>query len=220
MRWSALTAIRIRHHASPRRVSHVAATTFARRQSRITVSAETFRTDAVSSTLSRRKTEVRRRGFSARRTSPAPPARRRAPRNPDVGSSVTTSASSKVTFYIAAALLVSPRARVVDKDVAHDAGGHCEEMCAVLPCDVLCVHPPQIRLVHKRGGLQTVPNALVTHVLPRDTMEFVVDERSQLLERLFVALPPFQQQSGNFRGTVRNTAILSPILLQLWNTAA
>ena len=88
----------------------------------------------------RRRTASRSRGSSARRTSPAPRAHRRARRSPCAGSSVTTSASSKVTLRrVAAALLIVPRARVVHEDAAHHPRGHGEEMRAVVPRDRLAV---------------------------------------------------------------------------------
>jgi hypothetical protein len=43
---------------------------------------------------------------------------------------------------------------------------------------------------------------------PRDPMELMVDDRDQSLERGFVALSPFEEQSGDFRFGFRNPDIL------------
>ena len=51
--------------------------------------------------------------------------------------------------------------------------------------------------------------AFVPHVPPCDLMELSVDERHQSLEGALLALPPFEQQPGDFRGVVRNAPILA-----------
>lgn len=99
---------------------------------------------------------------------------------------------------------------MVHEDAAHDASGQREEMCAVVPRDVLRVDQPEIRLVDERRRLETVSRTLSCHTAPRDPVELPMDERNQSLEGTLVALPPFEKQPGDLRGVVGNAAILGP----------
>src|SRR5205814_612227 len=114
---------------------------------------------------------------------------------------------------IAAALLISPRAGVIDEYTAHDARGDGKKVRAVLPRDVLRGNQPQIGLIDERRRLQTVPDGLMTDVLPRDAMELVVDQRDQSIERALVPLAPFEEQSGDFGLRGRQGLILGPFAL-------
>jgi hypothetical protein len=78
----------------------------------------------------------------------------------------------------------------------------------VLPRDVLSVDQPQIGLIDERSRLQTVPDALMADVPPRDAVEFGIDQRDEALEGVLVAFAPFEQQSSDLRGVVGNGAIL------------
>jgi hypothetical protein len=89
--------------------------------------------------------------------------------------------------------LGQPGTGVVHEDAAHDAGGHGEEMRAVLPRDGLRIDQPQIGLVDERRRLDTVSRTLVSHVTPGDLMQFVMNERNQARERLFITAPPSQK---------------------------
>jgi len=53
-----------------------------------------------------------------------------------------------------------------------------------------------------------VTRALACHAAPRDSVQFPVDERNQSLEGAFVASPPLEKELGDFRGILRNFAIL------------
>ena len=63
-------------------------------------------------------------------------------------------------------------------------------MHAVLPGYALGIHQTEVGLVDQRRGLQCVPRAFVTHVAPRQTPQFVVDQGSQLVQRRRVATAP------------------------------
>ena len=93
---------------------------------------------------------------------------------------------------------------------AHYSRGHGQEVRAVVPRHCFAVNQADIGLVDERGRLQTVPCSLARHATSRNAMEFLVDERDQLLERTLVALSPSQQQSGDRLGIASNPAILGP----------
>jgi hypothetical protein len=105
---------------------------------------------------------------------------------------------------MAATFLRVPRARVVHEDAAHHAGGHREEMCAVVPRDVFRVDEPKVRLVDQYRCLEALAGALSRHAAPRDLLEFSMDQRNQSLEGTLVALPPFEKEPGDSGGVLRN----------------
>ena len=91
---------------------------------------------------------------------------------------------------------VAPAARVIDQDVAHHLRRHREKVRPILPINILRARQPNIRFVDQRRRLQRVTVTLALHVAMRDAPNFVVDERRQPVERGFVTLRPFDQQSG------------------------
>jgi hypothetical protein len=84
---------------------------------------------------------------------------------------------------------VSP-ARVIDQDVAHYLRSHRKEVRPIIPCSVLPTYQPQIRFIYQSGSLQSVSRILSAHVLPRDPVQFGVNELRELIERLSVAFLP------------------------------
>jgi hypothetical protein len=93
-----------------------------------------------------------------------------------------------------AALFGNAIARVVDEDAAHHHRGEPDELRAVGPVDLPLVDQPQVGFVHQRGGLQGVPGPLLTQVAARQSPQFVVDDRKQLVERSLIAAAPLDQQ--------------------------
>jgi hypothetical protein len=53
-----------------------------------------------------------------------------------------------------------------------------------------------------------VIRALSRHAALRDLVEFAMDDWNQSLERALVAPPPLEKELGDFRGILRNFAIL------------
>ncbi len=76
-------------------------------------------------------------------------------------------------------------------------------MCAVLPAHVLPVNQPDISLVDKGTGLQRVSGALVAHVVMRQAVQLLINQRSQRLEGSLVAITPGDQQPRDLFGRVR-----------------
>ena len=107
----------------------------------------------------------------------------------------TCAASDNDTWSGAAATL-GPGARpgLVDEDVAHDLRRHGEEVRAILPADALPVHQPQVGLIDERRRLKDVSGPLARHVARGETMQLLLDERRQDVERALVAAAPRDEQ--------------------------
>jgi hypothetical protein len=63
-------------------------------------------------------------------------------------------------------------------------------MRPTLPIDVLGVHQPKIDFMNQSRSLQGMARLLRGHVLPGETMQFVIHERHELLERSLVSPSP------------------------------
>ena len=170
----------------------------------MTVSGDTFKTDAVSSTLSppKNRSSTTRLFRSSKFASAS-----------SASSSATKSCAGLVgdrqrlveghPRRIAAALLSAPRTRVVDEDAPHHASGHREESARGRATPRPCASTSRtIRLVDERRRLEAVSRALARHAATRDLVELLMDERNQPLEGSLVALSPFKEQPGDL-GAVR-----------------
>ena len=94
----------------------------------------------------------------------------------------------------AATLLIPLGTCPIHKDAPHQASGHRQKVCAVLPVDVLDVDQPQVGLVDKCGGLEAVPSTFSCHAPLGDAVQLSFDQGNQPFERTLVALAPRQQQ--------------------------
>ena len=171
---------------------------FASFQSRITVSTDTFKTEAVSSTLSppKNRSSITR----ALRSSTVGQRLERIVEGDEILTWLVRHDQRVIKRHSdgpAAALLVALRPGDVHEDAPHQPRGHREEVGPVLPVDVLDVDQPEVRLVHQRRRLQAVPAALARHAAPRDPPQFVVHQRDQLVEGGLIALPPCEEKSGD-----------------------
>ena len=84
---------------------------------------------------------------------------------------------------------------MVDEDPPHQAGGHREEMGAVLPLDTGEVDEPKVGLVHERRRLESMTPALPTHRPPGEPAKLAVNQGHQLLERRIVTPPQATSRS-------------------------
>jgi hypothetical protein len=92
----------------------------------------------------------------------------------------------------AATFLILPGSRKLDKDPAHQSGGHRERVRPILPVHVLRIHQPQVSLMNKGSGLEAVTRSFAAHAPSGDPLQLLMDERSQSGERGLVARPPRQ----------------------------
>jgi hypothetical protein len=74
------------------------------------------------------------------------------------------------------------------------------------------VHKPKEYFVNQGCGLKGMADALVAHVMPRQTAEFSVDQGNQPGKCVFAAELHLAQQHGDFSGRVRhqNTSLALP----------
>jgi hypothetical protein len=96
--------------------------------------------------------------------------------------------------------LIALRARRVDQDAAHQPRRHGQEVGAILPVDPLDIDQTQVCLVNEGGRLEAVPCLLPSHASPCNAVQFVVDERDQLVQRRLVSAAPCEQQPGDVGG--------------------
>ena len=81
-------------------------------------------------------------------------------------------------------------------------------MHPVLPTYAFGIHQPEVGLVDEHGGLEAVVRALSCQAALRDLVQFAMNDGNQSLEGALVASPPLEKELGDFRGILRNFAIL------------
>src|SRR5437867_6166923 len=81
----------------------------------------------------------------------------------------------------ASALLALARSSVVDEHLAHRFSGEAEEMLPILPVHLIVINQPEKSFVDQRRRLQRVPTTFFAHLAPRDSAQFVVNQRHKLL---------------------------------------
>jgi hypothetical protein len=95
-----------------------------------------------------------------------------------------------VDTHSGAPLCRGARASRFHQNPSHDSRRHGKQVVPVLPVNRLGISEAHICLVNERRGLERMAAALATHVVMRETSQFVVDERRQPLERGFVPATP------------------------------
>jgi hypothetical protein len=96
---------------------------------------------------------------------------------------------------IAAAFQVMS-ARVFNQNAPHQLGRNRKKMCAVLPIHSLVIHQAHVGFIDQSGGLQAVTGTLTSHVASRQTVEFVIDDWSQTVERRSISITPGPEKLG------------------------
>lgn len=99
---------------------------------------------------------------------------------------------------VAAALAASALAGVIDEDAAHLAGGHGEEVGAVVVRSA-GAEEAEIGFVDHGGGREGVAGFLRRKIMRREAAEVVVNERRQFVERGRIAGAPAGQKYSYFR---------------------
>ena len=82
---------------------------------------------------------------------------------------------------------------MIHQDLAHQPGGHAQEVRPVLPVDAGLIHQPQIGFIHQGGGLQGMAGPLAAHGAVGDAPEFALDEGNRLVQTLPVASLPAKE---------------------------
>jgi hypothetical protein len=90
---------------------------------------------------------------------------------------------------------------VIHENLAHQSGGHANEVRAVLRVERALVGEAQVSLVYERCGLESVARALPFQIAVSDGAELVVDERDQCLKGLLISSPPFHKKFAKWLGS-------------------
>ena len=94
----------------------------------------------------------------------------------------------------ATALCVRVSSGVIDQDASHDLRRDREEVRAIGPLHVFLIDETNVSFVYERGGLKSVAFSLPAHVAAGEPVQFVVDQRIQLVESGLVPIAPFGEQ--------------------------
>jgi hypothetical protein len=87
-------------------------------------------------------------------------------------------------------------ARIIYKDMAHQLRGGGKKVDAGLPVSFLMIDKAQICFVNQRRSLKRVIWPLTTQIAACDLMEFVVDQRDQLIQSCLISLSPIDEVLG------------------------
>ena len=93
-----------------------------------------------------------------------------------------------------ATLCIRVATRVIDENAPHYLRRDGEEMRTIGPVNVFLIDEPNVSLVDEGCGLKRVTFSLPAHVATRKAMEFVVDQRIQLVECVLVSVAPLSEQ--------------------------
>ncbi len=96
--------------------------------------------------------------------------------------------------HAATVLLISARTGEVNQNTAHELGRKGEEMGTVLPPHLTRVDEPQIGFVDQCRRLQCMAGPLAGHVVAREAVEVVVNQRCQRSKCLRISLAPSQKE--------------------------
>ena len=109
-----------------------------------------------------------------------------------------TAASSNDTWIMSPPRLsFATRARGIDQDAPHQLRRDGEKVRAALPPHTAGIDQAEVGLVDQRRGLELVAGPLAGHVAMRQLMQFVLDERHQLRQGVFISCIPRQEELRN-----------------------
>src|SRR5262249_9465371 len=77
---------------------------------------------------------------------------------------------------LAAALVGTSPARVINQNLSHHPRRYGEEMRAVLPLHIPAINQMQVRFVDQRRGLQRVASAFALHITLGQMMQLAIDQ--------------------------------------------
>jgi len=98
-----------------------------------------------------------------------------------------------------AALVRQVRSRGIYENPPHDLRRDGKEVGAIFPSHSLNIRKTKISLVYQGARLEGLSGLLPAHVSVRDVVQFGVNQRGQLIERLPVAVAPGAQKPRDFR---------------------
>src|SRR4051812_26475674 len=84
--------------------------------------------------------------------------------------------------------------RMIDKNLPHQMGGDSKKVRAVLEVRNILGNEAHVRLTDDRGRLQCARIVLAPKIARGQLVQFVVDERHQEIQRLFVPVADLDKQ--------------------------
>ena len=97
--------------------------------------------------------------------------------------------SFQIDALLAAAMpLCRFSARSFDQNAPHCFSSSAKEMGPACPLLTLISYQPEPGLMDERGGLERVSGRLISHLMRRQTAQFVIDQRQQLIGCLGITL--------------------------------
>jgi hypothetical protein len=97
------------------------------------------------------------------------------------------------TLCVSAPLVRKACARSVHQDSPHDLSRHSVKMRPILPLETLNRSQAQIGFIHHRRRLECVPFCMLTHVPPRQSPQFLINQGRQPIERRVIPTRPGSQ---------------------------
>ena len=89
---------------------------------------------------------------------------------------------------------VMPAPCMLDEHASHHQGGDGEEVRAALPAHLALAEQPQEGLMDQGPGLEEVPRTFPVQIAGGELSQLAVDEGSQAIEGLTIALAPGDEQ--------------------------
>src|SRR6266566_9160514 len=86
---------------------------------------------------------------------------------------------------------------MVNHDAPHQLRGCRDKVAPALPDRLRIIDEPQVGFVENGGGLQGVAGAFPAHVMVRESVQFGLHQREQLLQRSLVSAAPVVEQLGD-----------------------
>ena len=94
----------------------------------------------------------------------------------------------------AASLCVTMTSRVVDQNAPHYLRGDREEVRTIRPVHIFLIDQSDVGFIYQGSGLKCVVFSLAAHVTAGQAVEFVVDQRVQLVQSGLLPIAPLSEQ--------------------------
>src|SRR5271156_1510114 len=87
--------------------------------------------------------------------------------------------------------------RMFNQNAPHQLSRNREKMSAVLPLHAFVIHQAHVGLVDQGRGLEAMTGPLVFHIALCETMEFVIDDGREPIQRVSVSVTPSSEQPAH-----------------------
>jgi len=109
-----------------------------------------------------------------------------------------------------ASLGIAVAARMIDQNATHHLRGESDEVQRVAPLHPALIDQSHEGFVNERRGLEGMTGTLVTQIACGKPVEFLVNERCELVERGLIAVAPLDQQPRDVACRLRSRHRFDP----------